>query len=172
MPNISDDDESYIVQWAGFSFGLLSLILSILTLYVIYRMCDRSTSTAQLVSEPEANPIQTSSRAHNSNNVTAESVNKTATERNIQIKTKPGTKFNGYLLLIVTMTCFQIFYDVGYMLYISKNYSVCLLANFLSVFCGLCVTIWTNIISFIIYYVVTYVSSLVSIVDDLSFTLL
>eukprot|EP01035_Chromulina_nebulosa_P035121 gene35121-47194_t len=139
MPNISDDDESYIVQWTGFSFGLLSFYES----------------------EPEANPIQ-AANAQNSNNFKTESENKTATASTSvhNTKLKSGTKFNGYLLLIVSMTCFQVFYDLGYMLYIAKNYSLCVLANFLSVFCGLCVTIWTNIISFIIYYVVTYVSSL------------
>eukprot|EP01036_Dinobryon_divergens_P022964 gene22964-31270_t len=99
-------------------------------------MCDRSSST-QYESEPEANPIQ-AANAQNSNNFKTESENKTATASTSvhNTKLKSGTKFN------------------------AKNYSLCVLANFLSVFCGLCVTIWTNIISFIIYYVVTYVSSL------------
>ena len=139
-------------------------------------MCESSSSTAQQASEPETNPIQTSGagvfidQPEQVNDFAVESANTATTKNNnSQLKLKAGTKFSGYLLLIVSMTCCQVFYDLGYMLYVPKNYSVCMLANFLIFFCGLCVAFWTNVISFVIYFVVMYMSSLVSsTVDDLA----
>jgi hypothetical protein len=179
MPtSVITDSQAYIAVWVGFACGLFSFILSTLTLYVIYRMCESSSLTAQQASEPETNPIRTSCSAviaveqpDHVNDLAVEAANTTTATKNnnAKLKLNAGTKFSGYLLLIVSMTCCQVFYDLGYMMYVPNNYSVCMLANFLTFFCGLSVTIWTNVISFVIYYVVMYMSSLVSSrVDDLT----
>ena len=78
------------------------------------------------------------------------------------LRSKLGpTKFNGYLLLILSMACCQILYDLNYMLGISNSYSGCLAWHFLDILGGLSVSMWTNILSFIIYYIVTFIKSLV-----------
>lgn len=70
-------------------------------------------------------------------------------------------KFSGYLLLIVSMALCQILYDFSYMIRVVKQYPNCLVSYFLTWLGGLSVAIWSNIISFIIYYVVTYIRSVV-----------
>ena len=157
-------DEQYnISDWVGFSFALVSLLLSVLTLYLIHKMCDKSPVTKQ-----QSHQIQYSSRTSTeimvierfASSIDDGCVSKLPMESNEYVK--KGTTFNGYLLLIVSMTCCQILYDLGYIFSVSTNYSICVTTYCLTYFGGLSVSIWTNIISFIIYYVVTYVRSVVS----------
>lgn len=150
------DEQYYISDWVGFSFALVSLLLSMLTLYVIYKMCEKP-----VVHLPAANYSSRAS-AEMERSKHSEVGNESNLPQGSNKYLKKGTKFNGYLLLIVSMTCCQMFYDFGYILSVSTNYSICVTTYFLTYFGGLSVSIWTNIISFIIYYVVNYVRSVVS----------
>ena len=141
--------EYLISDWVGFSFGLLSLLFSLLTLYVTYRMCKisvtRNRTEIEIYDESEIS-IQSPSVYESSTPTVHES---------------STPKFSGYLLLIVSMASCQILYDLSYMLRVVNRYPNCLFSYFLTWLGGLSVAIWSNILSFIIYYVVTYIRSVV-----------
>ncbi len=67
--------------------------------------------------------------------------------------------WNGYLLLITSMTAFQVLYDINYILGAVPTYAACATWNFLDILGGLSVTLWTNIISFIVMFVVMKIRS-------------
>ena len=46
------DDEYFVVNWVGFSFGILSSTLSVLTLYIIYLMCNEKTHFGNEIANP------------------------------------------------------------------------------------------------------------------------
>ena len=164
------NNQEYISEWIGFSFASISLILSFLTLYIIYEMC-RGTESSPKRAVPDiiVHNSETENPTHAQNGATLSSLEQipkrdsTATPTTISgLRSKSGpTKFNGYLLLILSMACCQILYDLNYMLGISHSYSGCLVWHFLDILGGLSVSFWTNILSFIIYYIVTFIKSLV-----------
>lgn len=157
------DEQYYISNWVGFSFALASLLLSILTLYVIYKMCEKPAVVR--LPAPQYSSRNSTDMERSKHSEVGESSFSQGSNKNL----KKGTKFNGYLLLIVSMTCCQMFYDLGYILSVSTNYSICVTTYFLTYFGGLSVSIWTNIISFIVYYVVNYVSSVVRNINNITF---
>jgi hypothetical protein len=57
------------------------------------------------------------------------------------------------------MTVCQVFYDVNYILGAVPGYVACATWNFLDILGGLSVTLWTNIISFIVMFVVMKIRS-------------
>jgi len=63
-------------------------------------------------------------------------------------------KWNGYLLLISTMTTFQLLYDINYMLGVVPTYETCVIWNFLDILGGLGNSFTSNVISFTMIYVV------------------
>lgn len=64
-------------------------------------------------------------------------------------------KWNGYLALITLMTTCQLVYDSAFFFVVDPENSICLYINiFLTSFGGLSVTIWTNIISGVVFYIV------------------
>jgi hypothetical protein len=67
--------------------------------------------------------------------------------------------WNGYLLLITSMTICQVLYDVNYILGVVPTYGGCLTWHFLDVLGGLGVACWTSIISFIVMFVVRKIHS-------------
>ena len=146
-------DEYLISDWVGFSFGLLSLLFSILTLYVIYRMCKNSPQNRESNCDDETE-IKFADTSNKSPSVVESS----------------KSKFSGYFLLIVSMALCQILYDFSYMLRVVKQYPNCLVSYFLTWLGGLSVAIWSNILSFIIYYVVTYIRSVVRCLLYMSFS--
>jgi hypothetical protein len=101
------NEQIHICNWIGFSFGLFSLVCSLITLALIYKM----------------------------------------------------DKNNGYLRLIASTTVFQILYDVNYVLGVDYSVPSCIAWHFLDILGGLSVAIWTNIVSFIILYVVANIKS-------------
>lgn len=68
--------------------------------------------------------------------------------------------WNGYLLLISTMVFFQMLYDVNYLLGVVAGYQACQAWNILDVLGGLAVSFWSNVISFVVLFVVVKVKSL------------
>lgn len=68
--------------------------------------------------------------------------------------------WNGNMLLITTMTVFQVFYDVNFLMQISQGYASCVTWIFLAIVGGLGVAFATNVISFTVIYVVINVKSL------------
>ncbi len=69
-------------------------------------------------------------------------------------------RWNGYMLLIFNLTLCQAFYDISfYFLLAFRNYTCFALFKFLSTFAGLAVTLWTNIISFVLFYIVMTMKS-------------
>ncbi len=99
--------ELHTCNWIGFGFGIFSLLCSLITLALIYKM----------------------------------------------------DKNNGYLRLIASTTVFQLLYDVNYIIGVSYTYESCIAWHFLDILGGLSVAIWTNIVSFIILYVVAKIRS-------------
>jgi hypothetical protein len=79
------------------------------------------------------------------------------------INRKLYTRFNGYLLLVASMTLCEMLYDINYMLKISSSPIACYTWQFLDILGGLSLSIWTNIISFVIMYVVIYLRSVVNL---------
>lgn len=157
------NDEYFVSSWVGFSFGLISCFLSFLTLVIIYIMCKPQMSAH--ASESAENPLQNKSGvevmpsfAVNESIISTESPVNT---ENSKYKSST-TRFSGYLLLIVNMALFQILYDINYIIGINSSYSSCIAWHFLDMLGGLSVTIWSNILSFVIFYVVTYIRSLAS----------
>jgi magnesium-transporting ATPase (P-type) len=69
-------------------------------------------------------------------------------------------KWNGYLLLLTSMTVSQIFYDFNYMLRPLKPITACYITQFLDVVGGLGVSFWTNILAFVITYTVVLSQSI------------
>lgn len=63
-------------------------------------------------------------------------------------------KWNGHILLLLSTVLCQITYDWNYMLGPVRNYNACIVWHFLDIVGGLSVSIWTNIVSFIIGYIV------------------
>lgn len=64
-------------------------------------------------------------------------------------------RWNGYMLLIFNLTLFQALYDVSfYFLMAFRNYACFQIFTFLATFSGLAVSLWTNIISFVLFYIV------------------
>jgi hypothetical protein len=68
-------------------------------------------------------------------------------------------QWNGYLLLIVNMVFFQIIYDVNFLLGVYPSYQACVVWNFLDVLGGLSVSFWTNVLSFVVMYIVISIKS-------------
>ncbi len=58
------------------------------------------------------------------------------------------------MLLIVTMTFMQLLYDINYMLGIVDGFDACMTWHFLDILGGLGCTFTTNVISFVILYIV------------------
>lgn len=69
-------------------------------------------------------------------------------------------KWNGYLLLLTSMTIFQIFYDVNYILRIYNLSTVCWVTQFLDLLGGLGSNFWTNILAFVITYTLVTCSAI------------
>jgi hypothetical protein len=67
--------------------------------------------------------------------------------------------WNGNLLLITTLTIFQISYDINFLLGVCPGYIPCVIWHALDIFGGLAVAFATNVISYTIYYVVTEIES-------------
>jgi len=92
--------EFEVCIWVGFAFGMLSLILSLFTLYIIYRMCQYKLNDRTEI--PEQNPM-TASLANIYKNTDITLYSEHQTDTNVQrgrISGK-GTKFNGYMLFIL-----------------------------------------------------------------------
>jgi hypothetical protein len=68
-------------------------------------------------------------------------------------------QWNGYLLLIVSMVFFQIVYDVNFLLGVYPGFTACLAWNFLDVLGGLSLSFWTNILSYVVMYIVINIES-------------
>jgi hypothetical protein len=70
-------------------------------------------------------------------------------------------KWNGYLAIITSMCCCQIVYDLSFALHISANDGTTAIAvwNALQFFGGISVSIWTNILAFVILRVVVNLKS-------------
>ena len=152
----------YISNWVGFAFGILSLIFSIFTLFIIYRMAGKQRqSISQTNGDNNKNPLHEAIYPSSRCDIEKAS-NPDLSRDSLSFIIKNQTKFNGYLLIIVCLTCCQALYDIGYILAVVYEYNICVLYHFLDVVGGLGVTLWTNILSFIIYYVVTYIRSVVS----------
>jgi hypothetical protein len=73
--------------------------------------------------------------------------------------------WNGNLLLITSLTLFQICYDINFMLGICPGFAACVIWHILDIFGGLAVAFTTNVISFTVFYVVHYVQS-VNVIDN------
>ena len=160
------NSQYYISEWIGFSFAVISLILSFLTVYIIYEMCNEPSAESSKRSDITLSNSDTQNPAHAQNRSLETNSNHNpsmATHTTISgVRSKSSlTKFNGYLLLILSMACCQILYDLNYMLGISYSYSGCMAWHFLDILGGLSVSLWTNILSFIVYYIVTFIKSLV-----------
>lgn len=155
----------YICNWVGFTFGLLSLLLSLLTLIIIYLSRKKTNIAERKVHENADSKVE---NPMNLSISTSDNSGKTITDRpTTSSKTissageLKATKFNGYLLLIASTTICQCLYDINYILGITNSYSGCVTWHFLDLLGGMSVTIWTNVLSFAIYYVVTYIRSVV-----------
>lgn len=69
-------------------------------------------------------------------------------------------RWNGYMLLIFNLTLCQSVYDVSfYLLLAFRNKSCFGIHKFLSMAAGLSVTLWTNVISVVLYYIIIYLKS-------------
>ena len=70
-------------------------------------------------------------------------------------------KWNGYLAIITTLCYCQIIYDLSFSLHISADDDNFLIAlwNSLQFFGGISVSIWTNILAFVILRVVVNMKS-------------
>ena len=69
-------------------------------------------------------------------------------------------RWNAYMLLIFNLTFCQFFYDLAFFFLITYQANSSQLAlTFLTTFGGVAVTLWTNIISFILCYIVLYLTS-------------
>lgn len=69
-------------------------------------------------------------------------------------------RWNGYMLLIFNLTLFQALYDVSFYFLIAFREIACFqIFTFLATFSGLAVSIWTNIISFVLFYIVMKMKS-------------
>ncbi len=67
---------------------------------------------------------------------------------------------NGYLLLIWNLTISQFMYDLPFfMLPFYKNRVCEDVMNFMFIFAGMAVALWTNVISLVLYYIVEYLQS-------------
>lgn len=67
---------------------------------------------------------------------------------------------NGYFLLIASMTAFQILYDINFMQGVLPSYANCVAWHVLDYLGGLSFSIWSNILSFIVLYIVVKIRSL------------
>lgn len=68
-------------------------------------------------------------------------------------------KRNGYMLLLVSMCVCQIVYDIGFLTVFSGKYDTpCYIREAIIVVGGLSVALWTNILSFIVLYVIKYLT--------------
>ncbi len=65
-------------------------------------------------------------------------------------------KWNGYLLLLTSMTSAQVLYDINYIFRIVKNDAACYSTMFLDLMGGLGVAFWTNVLAFVVTYTVVY----------------
>lgn len=161
-------EEELIVLWIGFAVGLISLILSCFTLYIIRVMCIATIHAGDEQTNPIHDERTTTTISDKDGNATTKSITSsllsllTATSSS-KLSRSTATKFNGYLLIIASMSCCQILYDLNYMLGITSTFAGCVAWHFLDMLGGLSVTIWTNILSFIIYFVVTFIQSVVRI---------
>lgn len=63
-------------------------------------------------------------------------------------------KTNGYLLLLSTITVFQILYDINYILRFATTDAACYAGQFLDLVGGLGVSFWTNILTFSVTYTI------------------
>lgn len=73
--------------------------------------------------------------------------------------------WNGNLLLITTLTLFQVCYDINFMFSISPGLPTCIFWHFLDVFGGLGVSFTTNVISYTVCYVVSEIAS-VNVIEN------
>jgi hypothetical protein len=69
-------------------------------------------------------------------------------------------KWNGYLLLLTSMTVSQVIYDINYILRPARYISACFLVQFLDLLGGLGVSFWTNILAFVIAYTIVFSQSI------------
>ena len=68
--------------------------------------------------------------------------------------------WNGNILLISTLTTFQILYDINFLFGISNSYDTCVLWNFLDILGGLGTSFTTNVIAFTLVYVTVRIRSI------------
>jgi hypothetical protein len=68
--------------------------------------------------------------------------------------------WNGNILLIITLTSFQILYDINFLFGPSEYYETCVIWNFLDILGGLGTSFTTNVIAFTMVYVVVKVRSI------------
>jgi hypothetical protein len=69
-------------------------------------------------------------------------------------------KWNGYLVILTSMTICQVLYDMNYVLRIVEQPVSCYVVMFLDILGGLGVSFWTNILAFAITYTVISCSSI------------
>lgn len=69
-------------------------------------------------------------------------------------------KWNGYLLLLTSMTFSQIVYDVNYIMRPVPGVAACYFVQFCDLVGGLGVSFWTNILAFVITYTVVFSMSI------------
>lgn len=68
--------------------------------------------------------------------------------------------WNGNILLITTLTCFQMLYDINFLFGPSGYYSTCVIWNFLDLLGGLGTSFTTNAIAFTMIYTVVRIRSI------------
>lgn len=67
---------------------------------------------------------------------------------------------SGYFLLITSMTFFQILYDINFMQGVLPGYANCMAWHFLDYLGGLSFSLWSNILSFIVLFIVVKIRSI------------
>lgn len=70
-------------------------------------------------------------------------------------------KWNGYIILVLSMTLCQLLYDIANLLVMASgaSYVMCQLQAFLVMFGGLSVTLWSNILSLLVFYIVSTIKT-------------
>lgn len=63
-------------------------------------------------------------------------------------------KVNGYLLILFTITLFQVLYDINYILRFATSDAACYAGQFLDLVGGLGSSFWTNILTFSVTYTI------------------
>jgi hypothetical protein len=68
--------------------------------------------------------------------------------------------WNGYMLIVISMVCFQFMYDLSFLIRVAPGYQACLTWQAIGNMGGLGVSFWTNVLALVVVFVLVNIKSI------------